>query len=444
VKSIRLKEHESALVVQGPDDTRFTFSEIEALDRVQRATKVDAFRWTGRNQISTGQYVGVLASAGARLEILPKIDSLGEGETRRVLMRMIGTAWDVRLWDGELTGHDYQNSDLLELLVRLFAQRLRIQLRAGLSRAYCRHEDDLSRLRGKMDVTRQFTKLAASPRKLACRYDEFTADTSLNRLLLCAVILLRRKSVRAGTQRLLNEIVAHFSDVQMVSASDALAGKFMLDRVNQRWKILATLARLFLLSEYQTAHGGNREGIALLFDMNVLFESYVAALARKACLPLGYEVSAQGPQDYLTCNRVFKTIPDLHCKCGQNVFVLDTKWKKLDPGKPNHGANQTDAFQMHAYAHVYKSCATILLYPHHSGIPAPPGEKIRWQFKSGGSDLVLATIDVAKPPDELEGALRLLLESPEEVAGRGIEPQMSKEPRSLRIFPTIIPRIFVP
>jgi 5-methylcytosine-specific restriction enzyme subunit McrC len=414
VKSIRLTEHESTEVVQGRDDTRFTFSEIEALDRVQRAMKVDAFRWTGRNQISTGQYVGVLASADARLEILPKIEGLGEGETRRVLMHMIGTAWDVPLWDGELTGHDYQNSDLLELLIRLFAQRLQIQLRPGLSRAYCRHEDDLSRLRGKMDVTRQFTKLATSPQKLACRYDEFTADTSLNRLLLCAVILLRRKSVRAGAQRLLNEIAAHFSDVQMVSASEALAGKFMLDRVNQRWKILATLARPFLLSEYQTAHGGNREGIALLFDMNVLFESYVAALARKACLPLGYEVRTQGPHDYLTCNKVFQTTPDVHVKRGNDVFVLDTKWKKLDSGKPNDGVEQKDAYQMHAYAHVYKTRATILLYPHHSGIFAPPGEQMRWQFISGESSLILATIDLAKPTDELVAVLRRLLESPEE------------------------------
>jgi 5-methylcytosine-specific restriction enzyme subunit McrC len=413
VKAIRLNEHESALVAEGPDDNHLTFSEAEALERVQRATKVDAFRWTGKNQITTRQYIGMLASASARLEILPKIDGLDEGHTRRVLIRMIGIAWDVLVRDGEVTGHDYQNCDLLEILIGLFARRLQEQIRAGLSREYCRHDDDLSRLRGKMDVTRQFTKLAASPQKLACRYDEFTADTSLNRLLLCAVIFLRRQSVRAGTQRLLNEIVAHFSDVQLVSASEALAAKLTPDRVNQRWEILARLARLFLLSEYQTVHGGKREGIALLFDMNVLFESYVSALARKAYLPLGYEVRTQGPHSHLTRDKAFQTRPDLHCKRGDDVFVLDTKWKKLDPGKPNRGVNQNDALQMHAYAHVYKSCATILLYPHHSGISALPGEQMRWQFKSGDSSLILVTIDVEKPRDELVVSLRRLLESPE-------------------------------
>ena len=414
MKSIRLIEHESAEVVDYPHDTKLNFLDIEALERVQRSMKVEAFNWAGRNQVKATQYVGMLASAGARLEILPKIDGLDEGHTRRILMRMIGIAWDVLVQEGEVTDHECQNSDLLELLIRSFARRLQEQIRAGVSRAYRRHEDDLSRLRGKMDITRQFTKLAASPQKLACRYDEFTADITLNRLLLCAVIFLRRQSVSASTQRLLNEIVAHFSDVRLVSASEALATKFAPDRVNQRWEILARLARLFLLSEYQTAHGGKQEGIALLFDMNILFESYVAALARKACWRRGEEVSTQGPHDYLTCNKAFQTRPDVHVKRGNDVFVLDTKWKKLDPGKPNWGVNQNDAYQMHAYAHVYKSCATILLYPHHSGISAPPGERMRWQFKSGDSSLILATIDVAKPRDELVAALRRLLDSPEE------------------------------
>jgi len=87
--------------------------DIEALERVQRAVKVEAFRWVGKNQVKAVQFVGMLAAASVRLEILPKIDDLGTGPTRSVLMRMIGVAWDVPVRDGEVTGHDYQNCDLL-------------------------------------------------------------------------------------------------------------------------------------------------------------------------------------------------------------------------------------------------------------------------------------------------------------------------------------------
>ena len=423
MKTIRLAEHEPTIVVDDPDDTQLTFGDIEALERVQRAVKIEAFRWVGKNQVKAVQFVGMLAAAGVRLEILPKIDDLGTGPTRSVLMRMIGIAWDIPVRDGEVTGHDYQNCDLLELLIGLFARRLQEQVRVGLSRAYCRHNDDLSRLRGKLDLTRQFTKLAASPQKLACRYDEFTADTALNRLLLCAVTLLRRQSIRADTQRLLNEIAAHFTDVQPESVSGVLSEHFTLDRVNRRWEILAKLARLLLASAYQTAHGGGREGIALLFDMNLLFESYVAALAGRVCSSLGFEVHSQGPMGCLARNEsgtAFETWPDLHLKRGDIVVVVDTKWKRVDPTKDNFDIAQEDAYQMHGYAHVYKSRATILLYPHHRGFRSPSGEQTlageqaRWRFESGGTDLILATIDLAKP-DGFAESLRGLLASAEDI-----------------------------
>ena len=416
MRTVSLREHQTASV--GDLSTNcLTVNEIESLDRAQRAVGVEAFHWTSRNQVKAAQYVGMVAAAAVRLEILPKIEGLGLGETRRALISMIGIAWGVPVRDGEVTGHDFQNFDLLELLIGLFARRLQEQVRAGISRAYCRHENDLSCLRGKMAVTRQFTKLAASPQKLACRYDEFTADTGLNRLLLCAVEFLRQRSVSAGTQRLLNEIAAHFADVQRASVSDVLAGAITIDRVNQRWEILARLARQLLSHVYQTTHSGERDGIALLFDMNLLFEGYVAALARKVCSPLGYKVRAQGPQRCLARNEVgrsaFHTRPDLHFECGDDVVVLDTKWKHVDPSRPNFDVAQADAYQMYGYARVYKSRATILLYPHHESIRGQSGLQTLWRFEFGDAVLILATIDVTKP-DDFAASLSRLLVSPVE------------------------------
>lgn len=412
MRTVSLREHETASVGDQPGDKRFSVSEVEALDRAQRIVGVEAFRWKSRSQIKAAQHVGMVATSNVRLEVLPKIEGLGLGETRRTLVRMIGIAWDVPVRDGEITAHDCQNHDLLELLIGLFARRLQNQVRNGLSRAYRRRNDDLSRLRGKLDVTRQFTRLATSPQKLACQYHEFTADTALNRLFLCAVTFLRRCSERADTQRLLNEIVAHFEDVQTVSTSEALAGKVLLDRVNRRWEISATLARLLLSTIYQTAHGGKREGVALLFDMNRLFESYVASLARRVCVPLGYKMSTQGPRRCLAISgaglSAFHIRPDMHLERDGVVVVLDTKWKPIDLSRPDFDVAREDAYQMHGYAHVYGSHATILLYPHHQGVMGPPGLQALWRFEPGGAVLRLATIDVANP-GEFAVTLRSLL-----------------------------------
>jgi 5-methylcytosine-specific restriction enzyme subunit McrC len=412
MRTFCLREHETLLV--GTGEYQLTISEVEALDKAQRAMKTEVFRWSGRNSIKATHYVGMLTTSLVRLEILPKIAGLGKGETRRTLIRMICIAWDVPVRDGEIAEHDVQNRDLLELLIGLFAKRLQEQVRAGLSRCYERRADDLSRLRGKLDTVRQFTALAATPQKLACRYDEFTADTALNRLLLCAVTVLRRNAMRADTQRLLHEIAAHFEDVRLVQPDEALRGRIGIDRSNQRWAILTTLARLLLSSVFQTTHGGEEDGISLLFDMNRLFEAYVAHLVKKIYAPLGFTVHTQGPGGCLAHDEAgkaaFRTMPDIYIERKGCVTLLDTKWKRLCSKNSYRDVAIGDVQQMYGYAHVYNSKTVIMLYPHHAEIGEVPGFQMSWNLQLSGSALKIATFDVTKP-DGLKGILGVLLEA---------------------------------
>lgn len=413
MRKVTLTEHQTAWITDRPSDQQFSVPEIATLDRIQKSQGVEAFHWVGRSQIRTGQYVGVVASPTIRLEILPKIDSLATPGTRDLLMRMIVAAWEIQVWDGDVADQDYQRHDLLELLMKLFARRLLLQTQSGLCRAYQSQEGDLSRLRGKLNASRQFTRLAAQPQWLACRYDEFTSDNPINRLLLCAVAFLARQATLSDTQRLLCEVRSHFEDVAEVAPSVALAQQFTLDRTNRRWQIPTTLARLFLSSSYQTVHGDAQQGIALLFDMNVLFEAYIAALVRRICVPLGYKVQAQGPRRCLAVTAAnigaFQTKPDLTIERHGVTTIADTKWKKLDPSRPYFDVAQADAYQMHGYAHVYGSRSAILLYPHHRGIASPPGPQAMWRFVSGNSALHVATIDLANP-HALTNLLPALLE----------------------------------
>ena len=117
------------------------------------------------------------------------------------------------------------------------------------------------------------------------------------------------------------------------------------------------LARLLLKALYQTVHGGKQDGVALLFDMNKLFEAYVTQIAQKTLRPLGYSVLSQRPQRALVRNesgqKAFITKPDIYVEGHEQVFIIDTKWKPLDFSKSNYGISQSDAYQMHGYARVY-------------------------------------------------------------------------------------------
>ena len=86
-----------------------------------------------RKGIKAAQVVGIVSVPGAPLEILPKIDS-PEESVRKSLLHMLCVAWNLRVADGELASLGRQRSDLLELLISLFANRLLVAVRWGLPR----------------------------------------------------------------------------------------------------------------------------------------------------------------------------------------------------------------------------------------------------------------------------------------------------------------------
>ena len=54
-------------------------------------------------------------------------------------------------------------------------------------------------------------------------------------------------------------------------------------------------------------------------------------------------------------------------------MVLDTKWKRLDPGEKTLNIDSPDIYQMHAYAHAYDAARLILVYPWRQEVIAQPG-----------------------------------------------------------------------
>ncbi len=401
MRTVSLLEHESIPVGDKLTGKRLTIAEAEALEKAQRSIGITAFRWMGRNRIKAAQYVGIIVTPSIRLEILPKIESLNQENTRAALLPMLAAAWDLPIYDDEITGYKCQNRDLLEIIISIFARRLQNEVRKGLSHSYQQHSGDLAVLRGKLNVTRQFTEFAANPQFLACYYDEFSANNSLNQLLLCTLLFLRHRSNHIDTQRLLSEIEAHFEDVETLPPQIALFQKISLNRTNKNWDVLVRFARVLLSSHYQTTHSGTRDGIALLFDMNRLFESYIACVAQRTLTKKGYKVYVQRPQRYLAKDtngkHAFMTKPDLYIEHGDKKMVLDTKWKFVDQTNTNFGVTQADAYQMHGYAHIYKAQSTVLIYPHHANLTTPAGIMGNWAFEAGGCNLTILTVDVSKP-----------------------------------------------
>jgi 5-methylcytosine-specific restriction enzyme subunit McrC len=398
-------------VGQRPEKT-FTRSEANSLLLAARShplanrsgTNILVDRYS---EIIAQQVVGVIAAPGCSLEILPKIDAAvieTDEEIRSRLISMLDVALGLKLGDGQLLAMARQKQTLLDILIRIFADRLLAEVRRGLPRAYRAQEEDRAALRGRLNIVRQFTHHAVRPDRLACRFDTLVSDIPLLRIMKGCVSFLRHHARALETQRRLDELRFHFADVSDVPVQSLPWSEVRIDRTNQRWESLYQLAKLFLKREWQrTDHDAKAsQGITLLFAMNDLFEAYVASLAKRALRGRGFSVHAQGGLRYCLQEegaggkKRFQTTPDILVKRGDDVaFIIDTKWKLIgkNPDDKKRGVTQSDVYQMMAYARLYRCPQLVLLYPHHVALGTEP-LRAGYLILDGNERLEVATLDL--------------------------------------------------
>lgn len=351
---------------------------------------------TFRPSLRAGQVVGVLSVPGACLEILPKIDGKHDGAVRRSLTRMLAVALRFPIAASGSSLMATQRRDLLEVLVQNFADALLAAARQGLPHRYRRREDDLSLLRGKLDIRRQLTQNGARADRLACVYEELSVDTPLNRVLRAAVQRLASVCRTLENRRKISELAARLEFVG--DSSDPLREPVTLDRTNIPFHRLHALARLFLAGDWQSTSAGTREGFGLLFAMNDLFEAFVGRCMQAALAPRRVHLQRRNRHALEDCRQspLFRLRPDI--VVDDNV-VIDTKWKHLDPDKPTLGVAESDIYQMLAYLRAYRAQRLVLLYPWHEDLEKP-GVCRRWHV-SGRTSIPfdVATVDVGRPED---------------------------------------------
>jgi 5-methylcytosine-specific restriction enzyme subunit McrC len=121
--------------------------------------------------------------------------------------------------------------------------------------------------------------------------------------------------------------------------------------------------KTFLFENSFSPYKGNDVAFALLFDMNLLFESYVGHY-----LKMNHnDVQLQDKTHHLAClngSGKFQLKPDIVIDNGR--IVADTKWKLLDEDKTHQGVSQADMYQLFAYGKKYTKspCKKLfLVYP---------------------------------------------------------------------------------
>ena len=315
----------------------------------------------GGKFIQARNYVGVLQTkSGLTIEILPKIADKNDAErSKAVFIKMLRTLKNFPFKSSNLASLKTQNLPLLEIFISMFLCELEALVKKGIKSDYVALEENLNFLKGKLNINEQIKRNSIHKERFYVGYSEFLSDIKINRIIKTTLKFLYKKSNSSKNQQKIRELLFIFDEVSECEDYKNFFAKLVINRQVKHYEQTLLWCKIFLLGNSFTPHNGDDLALALLFDMNALFESYVGNFIKKS-FP---GTILQHSEKYLVEEpKSFKLRPDIFL---EGDFIADTKWKIV---KSRDDISQADLYQLYAYGKKHECSNLYLIYPKIDGV----------------------------------------------------------------------------
>jgi 5-methylcytosine-specific restriction enzyme subunit McrC len=364
---LRTFEYETLVI----DEISLTSEHIDRLERWNARLperKQNKYFSLGRNSITFKQYVGVLQIGNLTIEILPKIDQMqDEPSLQKVLLQMLQICQKIPVDSTQNALLATQSLTLLDVYIHIFWQEIHNLLHKGLIRKYQMQEGNLPYLKGKIKFTKHIAQNCAHQERFYTAHDEYSKDHLLHQILYKALQVAQEITQNPYLHDKLKRLAMDFPAVQEAHISSQIFQKIPHNRKTLAYQKALQIAKMLLLNDAPDVQGGRQDVLPILFDMNKLFEGYVARVLQEN-LYEKYEVITQTSAEFWKSQRISLDIrPDILLVSKTNPkekIILDTKWKlpfEQEAGKAKPSSQ--DLYQMFAYCQHFQATQSYLVYP---------------------------------------------------------------------------------
>jgi 5-methylcytosine-specific restriction enzyme subunit McrC len=319
------------------------------------------------------KYVGFISKNKTKMQILPKIysdsASLKDSEAEKaeaiaLLFRLLQYSG----FQGIKEVPDPQqiskyNFDLLEIFISIFIKNFIREFTRNVHRKYEMEEENTQFIKGKIMFPQTIIKNSYRKHLHYVEYDEFTENNLLNKIFKTIILRLLYTTTSSLNKKDLKLALVYLEDVDLMSLTPELFEMVKFNRLNEQYKPLFNLAKLFYYNAQPGSKDGDEYTFTMLIPLNKLFEYYIYKLLDKSCVIANktFKVNYQKPQKYLAiCDDKpdLKLEPDITIYSDKDiVMIIDAKYKNSENIVPN------DIYQVLAYAARYSCEKLYLVYP---------------------------------------------------------------------------------
>ena len=307
---------------------------------------------------------------------------------------------------------DFDNA--AELCAAILERGVSLQLKRGLGQEYVNRTEARSSLRGAIKVTESVKSQAIWRRQLVCSYDEFSVDTTMNRVIKATVALLVRSDISKARKKSLKKLMVFFADVREIDLH-TVDWNMRYDRNNRTYRMLMAVCWLVVKGLLQTQSDGTTRMMDFFDEqrMSRLYEKFILEYYRREHPRLNASASFI---DWALDDGVAEGLPamrsDITLSGRGTVLIIDAKYytSTMQSNFDKRSVHSGNLYQIFAYvknkqvaleqAGERVEVSGMLLY-------AATDEDIQpdFAYRMSGNRISATTLDLDRPFEEIRAQL---------------------------------------
>jgi 5-methylcytosine-specific restriction enzyme subunit McrC len=265
-------------------------------------------------------------------------------------------------------------NSIYDLLATLLLCGTNDLIKRGFLKSYISQTDELTAIKGRINISNSIRKLSFQNAKAVCDFDEFSADIYFNQIIKATFLFLKRRPVKTTIKRDISKILLYFNEIGTLGISTIKWDTLVFNRNNAHYDTLLYFCRLICEEAIANQEKG-KNNFRIIEDrlLPKLFEKFVYAFYKQELsgCRVHYQKKIKWKSD------VLDMLPEMNADTiileGSHILIIDTKYysktSQIHPFSNNKTVISSHIFQIFTYVKneaansPEASVSGMLLYP---------------------------------------------------------------------------------
>lgn len=304
----------------------------------------------------------------------------------------------------EVASEKFDNAQ--DLFAAILSKGIGQQLKQGLYREYVTKNENLSVMRGKLDMPNTIRNRIQRKQKLACEFDELSENNLFNQILKTAIrYLLSNDGVDGERKIALKKVLVFFDEIELLEPSEIAWSRLHYQRNNKNYELLMNVCYFVLDGMLQTTEKGeykmtsfSDEHMARLYEKFILeyYSQHHTYLSEVKAGQVKWDLVGDNSESMIRFLPTMQT--DIMLRLNEKILIIDAKYygRTLQKQFDKYTLHSNNVYQIFTYVKNQDKnntgdVAGILLY-------AKTDEDITpdVMFNMGGNQIGAKTLDLNK------------------------------------------------